>query len=60
MEGSRTVDESRDLAIEAFWILNDIGADLIGATRAFEYFETPKFKGGATDQVLRIYNRMAD
>ncbi|WNM61202.1 hypothetical protein [Candidatus Nitrospira neomarina] len=54
------VEESRERAIEAFWILNDIGGDLIGATRAFEYFETPNFKGGATDRVLRIFNRMAD
>jgi hypothetical protein len=54
------MEESKERAIEAFWILNDIGGDLICAARAFEYFETPKFKGGATDQVLRIYNRMAD
>lgn len=54
------MEESRERAIEAFWILNDIGGDLIGATRGFEYFETPKFKGGATDQVVRIFNRMAD
>lgn len=52
--------ESRERAIEAFWILNDIGGDLIGATRAFEYFETLNFRGGATDQVTRILNRMAD
>jgi len=56
----RTVNESKERAVEAFWILNDFVGDLIGATRAFEYFETPKFKGGATDQVLRIYNKMAD
>jgi hypothetical protein len=54
------VEESRDRAIEAFWILNDFVGDLIGATRAVEYFDTPKFKAGASDQVLRIYNKMAD
>jgi len=54
------MEESKDRAIEAFWILNGIGGDLIGATLAFEYFETPRFKGVATDQVLRIFNRMAD
>lgn len=54
------MEESKDRAIEAFWILNGIGGDLIGATRAFEYFETPRFKGVATDQVLRIFNRIAD
>ena len=57
---SSTVEESRERAVEAFWILNDFVGDLIGATRAFEYFDTAKFKAGATDQVLRIYNKMAD
>lgn len=54
------MEKSKDRAIEAFWILNDIGGDLIGATRVFEYFETPRFKGVATDQMLRVFNRMAD
>jgi hypothetical protein len=54
------VEESRQRAIEAFWILNDFVGDLICATKAFEYFDTPKFKAGATEQVLRIYNKMAD
>jgi len=40
--------------------LNDFIGDLITGTRAFEYFDTPKFKAGATDQVLRNYNKMAD
>ena len=60
MDRPRTVEESRKRAVEAFRVLNDFVGDLIGATRFFEYFETPKFKGGATDQVLRIYNKMAD
>lgn len=54
------MEESRERAIEAFWILNDIGGDLIVATRAFEYFETTQFKGGASNQVFRIFNKMAD
>lgn len=54
------MEDSRERAVEAFWILNDFVGDLIGATRAFEYFDTPKFEAGATDQVLRIYNKMAD
>jgi len=56
----RPVENNRERAVEAFWILNDFVADLIGGTRAFEYFETPKFKAGATEQVVRIYNKMAD
>lgn len=56
---SLTVEKSRARAIEAFWILNDFVGDLIGATKAFEYFDTPKFKAGATERVLRIYNKMA-
>lgn len=60
IERQRTVEESRERGVEAFWILNDFVGDLIGGTRAFEYFDTPKFKAGATDQVLRIYNKMAD
>ena len=60
MEQTNAVEESRERAIEAFWILNNMGGDLIGATRAFEYFEAPQFKGVATEQVLRIFNRMAD
>ncbi|MCH8040744.1 MAG: hypothetical protein IH977_10430 [Nitrospinae bacterium] len=58
--GPSTVEESRVCAIEAFWILNDFVGDLITATRAFEYFDTAKFKAGATDQVLGFYNKMAD
>lgn len=54
------MEESRERAVEAFWILNDFVGDLICATQAFEYFDTPKFKAGATEQVLRIYNKMAD
>ena len=60
VEQPRAVEETRERAVEAFWILNDFIGDLIGATCAFEYFETPKFRAGATDQVLRIYNKMAD
>lgn len=55
-----TVQNSRDRAIEAFWILNDFVGDLICGTKAIEYFDTPRFKAGATDQVLRIYNKMAE
>lgn len=54
------MEESRERAVEAFWILNDFVGDLIGVTQAFEYFDSPKFKAGATDRVLRIYNKMAD
>lgn len=54
------VQSSRSRAIEAFWILNDFVGDLIGATHAFEYFDGQNFKAGASDQVLRIYNRMVD
>lgn len=54
------MEESRERAVEAFWILNDFVGDLIGATRAFEYFDTATFKAGATNQVLRIWNKMAD
>ncbi len=54
------VHGSRERVVEAFWILNDFVGDLIGATRAFVYFDSSKFKAGATDQVLRIYNKMAD
>lgn len=53
-------NSSRERAIEAFWLLNDFIGDLITGTRAFEYFETAKFKAGATDQILRSYNKMAD
>lgn len=56
----RPVEDTRERAVEAYWILNDFIGDLIGGTRALEYFETPKFKAGATEQVLRIYNKMAD
>ena len=52
-------NSSRERAIEAFWLLNDFIGDLITGTRAFEYFDTAKFKAGATDQVLRSYNKMA-
>lgn len=54
------MEKSRERAIEAFWILNNIGGDLIVATRAFEYFETTQFKVGASNQVFRIFNKMAD
>jgi hypothetical protein len=57
---SHSVQNSRDRAIEAFWLLNDFVGDLITGTKAFEYFDTPKFKLGATEQVLRGYNKMAD
>lgn len=53
-------NDSRERAIEAFWILNDFIGDLITGTRAFEYFDTVKFKAGATDQILRNYNKMAN
>jgi hypothetical protein len=59
IERSRTVEDSKEHAIEAFWILNDFVDDLICGTKAMEYFNTPKFKAGATCQVLRIYNKMA-
>ena len=52
-------NSSRERAIEAFWLLNDFIGDLITGTRAFEYFDTAKFKAGATDQALRSYNKMA-
>jgi hypothetical protein len=51
---------TRKRAVEAFWILNDFIGDLITATRAFEFFDTPKFKKGATDRVVRFYHKMAD
>ena len=54
------VEDSRERAIEAFWLLNDFIGDLICGTRAFEYFDTPKFKASATPEVLRCYNKMAD
>jgi hypothetical protein len=60
IERPSAMEESRERAVEAFLILNDFVGDLIGATRAFEYFDTPKFKAGATNQVLRICNKMAD
>ncbi len=60
IEQPRAVEDTRERAVEAFWILNDFVGDLIGGTRAFEYFETPKFKAAATYQVLRLYNKMAD
>ncbi len=54
------VDDSRERAVEVFWILNDFIGDLIGGTRSFEYFDALKFKVGATDQVQRFYYKMAD
>ena len=62
LHGNRipAVENTRERAIEAFWILNDLVQDLICGTTAFEYFESPKFKAGATEQVLRGYNKMAD
>jgi hypothetical protein len=60
IEQPPAVEATRERAVEAFWLLNDFIGDLIGATQAFHYFETPKFKAGATDQVIRIYNKMAD
>jgi hypothetical protein len=51
-------NSSRERAIEAFWLLNDFIGDLITGTRAFEYFDTAKFKAGATDQILQNYNKM--
>lgn len=54
------VENTRERAIEAFWLLNDFVGDLICGTKAFEYFESPRFKAGATEQVLRGYNKMAD
>ena len=55
-----TVQNSRERAVEASRILNDFIADLIDGTRSFEYFNTTKFKAGATNQVLRGYNKMAN
>lgn len=60
VQQTQAVEETRERAVEAFWILNDFIGDLITGTRAFEYFEAPKFKAGATDEILRIYNKMAD
>lgn len=54
------MQNSRERAIEALWILNDFIGDLICSTRAFDYFETPRFKAGASDEVVRRYNKMAD
>jgi hypothetical protein len=51
---------SKERAIEAFWLLNDFIGDLITGTRVFEYFDTSKFKAGATDQILRNYQKMAN
>ena len=51
---------SRERAIEAYWLMNDFIFDLITGIRAFEYFDTAKFKAGATTQVLQGYNKMAD
>ena len=53
------MEHTRQRAVETFWILNDFVGDLIGGARAFEYFETSKFKAGASDEVLRIYKKMA-
>ena len=53
-------NSSRERAIEAFWLLNDFIGDLITGTHAFEYFDTVKFKAGATNQILQSYNKMAD
>jgi len=50
------VEDARERAIEAFWLLNDFGADLIVGTRAFEYFDTPEFRARFSDQVFRIFN----
>ena len=54
------MERTKERAIEAYWILNDFVGDLITGTRALEYFDTPKFKAGASGQVLRTYNKMAD
>ena len=60
MERTHAVTQSKERAVEACTILNDFIGDLIGATRAYEYFETKQFKEAATENVLRIFNRMAD
>lgn len=54
------IEQPAERAVEAFRILNDFINDLICATKAFEYFETPQFKAGATDHVIWVYNKMAD
>lgn len=54
------IHDRKERAIEAFWILNDFIGDLITGIRAFEYFDTPKFKAGSTPEVLRRYSKMAD
>ena len=51
--------ETKERAVEALWILNDFIGDLITAVRTNEYFDSPKFKAGATDKVLRLCNKMA-
>ena len=55
----REVQDSRERAVEAYWISNDFIGDLICGTRAIEYFDTPRFKAGATDRVLQRHNKMA-
>jgi hypothetical protein len=60
MQTSHTLGNLRERAIEAFWILNDFIRDLIGGTKAIDHFDTPKFKAGATEQVLQFYNNMAE
>ena len=54
------MEETKERAIEACWLLNDFGGDLIVATRSFEYFDKPEFKAKFSDQALRIFNKMAD
>jgi hypothetical protein len=54
------VEETRERAIEAYWLLSDFVGELICGTQAFQYFDTPKFKAGATEQILRDYNKMVD
>jgi hypothetical protein len=58
-KGALAVTESKERADEAFCILNDFIGDLVTAVRASEYFNSPKFKAGASDKVHRLCNKMA-
>jgi hypothetical protein len=49
---------SKDLAVQAWCILEDFLADLITGVRAFEYFATDKFTAGATPRVQQNYRKM--
>lgn len=60
IKSSPTVEDNRERAIEAILLLNDFGGDLICATRSFEYFDTFLFKADKSEQMLRLFNKMAD